>query len=94
VGRVDFRDAHLPLIVEVQSEHYHSALVDREHDARRLAALRDAGFVVVEVSEEQVWHRPAEVVEAVRSARRALSSSSRAPIGRPRDQSGRENGSG
>jgi very-short-patch-repair endonuclease len=72
VGRVDFRDAHLPLIVEVQSEHYHSALVDREHDARRLAALREAGFVVVEVSEEQVWHRPVEVVEAVRSARRGL----------------------
>jgi very-short-patch-repair endonuclease len=93
VGRVDFRDADLPLIVEVQSEHFHSALVDRQHDARRLAALSEAGFVVVEVSEEQVWHRPAEVVEAVRTARRRLSPTSRARTGRSNDHSGRENAS-
>lgn len=72
VGRVDFRDETLPLIVEVQSERYHSALTDRAHDVARLAALRSAGFVVVEVTEEQVWHRPAEVVAAVHRARTDL----------------------
>jgi very-short-patch-repair endonuclease len=72
VGRVDFRDPQLPLVVEVQSELYHSALTDRAADAARVAALRSAGFEVVEVSEEQVWHRPAEVVQAVRAARRRL----------------------
>jgi len=72
VGRVDFRDPQLPLVVEVQSELYHSALTDRVADAARVAALRSAGFEVVEVSEEQVWHRPAEVVQAVREARRRL----------------------
>lgn len=72
VGRVDFRDPQLPLVVEVQSDLYHSALTDRAADAARLAALRSAGFEVVEVTEEQVWHRPAEVVQAVRAARRRL----------------------
>jgi very-short-patch-repair endonuclease len=72
VGRVDFRDPQLPLVVEVQSELYHSALTDRVADAARVAALRSAGFEVVEVSEEQVWHHPAEVVQAVRAARGRL----------------------
>lgn len=72
VGRVDFRDPQLPLVVEVQSETYHSSLVDSEHDERRLAALRAAGFTVVEVTDEQVWYRPAEVVEAVRAARNRM----------------------
>jgi very-short-patch-repair endonuclease len=76
VGRVDFRDARLPLIVEVQSEVFHSALTDRADDAVRLAALRASGFTVVEVTEEQVWHRPSEVLEAVRAARCELEGAS------------------
>lgn len=69
VGRVDFRARDLPLVVEVQSETYHSALCDVKDDAARQAALRAAGFVVVEVTDAQVWRRPSEVVEKVRSAR-------------------------
>jgi very-short-patch-repair endonuclease len=69
VGRVDFRDRSLPLVVEVQSETYHSALSDRRRDAARSEALRAAGFEVVEVTGEQIWHRPDEVVAAVRNAR-------------------------
>jgi very-short-patch-repair endonuclease len=72
VGRVDFRDVDRPLIVEVQSETFHSALVDQRRDAARLSALRAAGFEVVEVTDEQVWYRPAEVVSAVQRARRRL----------------------
>jgi very-short-patch-repair endonuclease len=75
IGRVDFRDPHCPLVLEVQSEMYHSALVDRQHDERRLDALRAAGFEVVEVTDVQVWHRPHEVVAAVRSARDRLRAS-------------------
>jgi very-short-patch-repair endonuclease len=71
VGRVDFRDERLPLIVEIQSERYHTALTDAHDDEVRSAALRDAGFVVVEISEEQVWHRPDEVVWLIEDARRA-----------------------
>jgi very-short-patch-repair endonuclease len=72
VGRVDFRHEHLPLVVEVQSELYHSALTDARRDAERAAALRAAGFEVIAVTEEQVWYRPREVVEAVERARRRL----------------------
>ncbi len=70
VGRVDFRDAHLPVIVEVQSELFHSALTDTQDDDARLGQLRAAGFEVVEVSEGQVWHRAHEVVALVRNAYR------------------------
>lgn len=72
IGRVDFSDERLPLVVEVQSERFHSALCDRRDDARRLERLRAAGFVVVEVTDAQVWRHPFEVVEAVRAARRQL----------------------
>lgn len=72
VGRVDFRDVDRPLIVEIQSETFHSALIDRVEDEARLAALRTAGFEVVEITEEQVWHRPREVVRTMREARARL----------------------
>ena len=65
-GRVDFRAPDLPLVLEVQSEAHHEALVDkRRDDARRRQLLVD-GFVVCEVTDEQVWERPWEVVAEVR----------------------------
>jgi hypothetical protein len=69
IGRVDLRDEELPLILEVQSERFHSSLVDRQLDASRIARLERAGFVVVEVTDVQIWHRPREVVQAVRAGR-------------------------
>ena len=72
VGRVDFRDEWLPLVVEVQSEAFHSALVDVARDAQRIASLRAIGFEVVEVTDEQVWYHPDEVAAVVREARRRL----------------------
>lgn len=71
-GRVDFIDAELPLIAEVQSERHHSSLVDRAADARRVAALRAAGFHVIEVWDTQLWHEPEAVAAAVRTARREV----------------------
>ncbi len=70
VGRVDLRCVDLPVIAEVQSERYHKALCDVADDARRLAALRAAGFVVVELWDVDVWHHPTIVVEQVAAARR------------------------
>jgi very-short-patch-repair endonuclease len=69
IGRVDFRDSRLPLVVEIQSDLYHAALTDRRRDAARAQALRAAGFEVIEITEDQLWHRPEEVVAAVREAR-------------------------
>jgi very-short-patch-repair endonuclease len=67
-GRVDFLSEDWPLVVEVQSELYHSSLTDREADARRRAALEAAGYVVVEVWDTEVWHRKQVVVDRVRKA--------------------------
>jgi very-short-patch-repair endonuclease len=67
-GRVDFVAEEWPLIVEVQSELYHSSLTDQEADHRRRQRLRAAGFEVVEVWDAEVWHRRADVVARVRDA--------------------------
>jgi hypothetical protein len=69
IGRVDLRDEVLPLIVEIQSERFHSSLIDKQLDAERIGRLRRAGFVVVELTEIQVWHHPSEVLVAVRAGR-------------------------
>jgi very-short-patch-repair endonuclease len=65
-GRVDFVSTDHPVIVEVQSERYHSALTDAVHDANRRAGLEAAGFVVVEVWDTEVWHARFKVVARVR----------------------------
>lgn len=62
VGRVDFLAEDRPLIVEVQSELHHTALLDVEADARRRQRLEAAGFVVVELWDTEIWQRP-HVVE-------------------------------
>jgi hypothetical protein len=69
-GRVDFVDVELPLVVEIDSERYHSALSDRRADASRQERLEQAGFVVRRITDHQVWHRPVEVVDVVRRGRR------------------------
>lgn len=69
IGRVDFIDRRLRVIVEVQSARFHGGLVERERDAVRLDRLRQAGWIVVEVTDEEVWHRAPVVVARVRAAR-------------------------
>jgi very-short-patch-repair endonuclease len=65
-GRVDFLSTKWPVVVEVQSERYHTELSDQRHDAARKQELEDAGLVVVEVWDTQVWHRKHEVITAIR----------------------------
>jgi very-short-patch-repair endonuclease len=69
-GRVDFRDALVPLVVEIQSERYHAALSDKADDARRFEDLERSGFVVLEVWDSAVWLRRREVVRILLHARR------------------------
>jgi hypothetical protein len=69
IGRVDFRDHELPLIVEIQSERFHSSLIDQQLDALRIERLERAGFVVVQITDVQLWHRRHEVVRSVRDGR-------------------------
>lgn len=65
-GRVDFRHETLPLIIEIQSEMHHSALVDRSSDERRLTDLRHAGYVTLEITDTLVWTDPRAVLDRVR----------------------------
>lgn len=73
IGRVDFADRSIGLLVEVDSNRHHTSRIDRERDRQRDEALYAAGWrLVIRLTEEQVWYRPWEVVAAVREARRRL----------------------
>jgi len=67
-GRVDLKVLGLPVLIEVQSELHHSALVDVDSDQRRIAELRAAGFIVVELTDSEVWVSPDEVIRKVNAA--------------------------
>jgi very-short-patch-repair endonuclease len=71
-GRVDFRDEDLPLIVEVQSEKYHTLLLDAAADVARREALDAAGYAVLEAWDTDIWHNPRTVVDRVRAERARL----------------------
>lgn len=70
-GRVDFRHEVLPVVTEILSERYHSALSSQRDDDVRRAKLEAAGFLVVEVWDVEVWHRADQAVSRVRAALRA-----------------------
>lgn len=72
LGRVDFRDRQVPMVVEIDSETFHTSLVDQAGDAARRARLEEAGFTIVVVSDFDVWHRAQEVQQRVRCARQSL----------------------
>jgi very-short-patch-repair endonuclease len=56
------------VVVEVQSERYHTSLTDRTQDARRREQLESQGLVVVEVWDSDVFSRPWTVLASVRAA--------------------------
>jgi very-short-patch-repair endonuclease len=62
IGRVDYLDRDRRLVVEVDSDLHHTSLLDEAADAARDAALAGAGYTVVRIKEQDLWHRPDEVV--------------------------------
>lgn len=72
LGRVDFYDREARLIVQIDSERYHSALIDKEDDRRQTKEFEAAGFTVLRFTDFQIWYCPEEVTEPVGDARRAL----------------------
>lgn len=70
IGRCDFADTDRPMVVEVNSEAFHSTLSDQEDDERRYDKLFDIDRTVVVVWEKALWTAPRSVVEAVREGRR------------------------
>ena len=73
-GRVDFFEDDVKLIIEVQSELHHTALVDVEADAERRQRLEADGFRFLEVWDADVWTHPASVTFRIREAIRHLKS--------------------
>ena len=69
IGRVDLVDRGDRVALEVQSERFHGSLTDRRRDAERIGRLRAAGWIVIEVDDFVVWHRPRELLDRVRDAR-------------------------
>lgn len=67
-GRVDFLIDELSLVIEVQSERYHTSLSDSQRDRIRREKLTAAGFNVLEVWDSDVFHKPRAVIEQVRTA--------------------------
>ena len=68
IGRVDFAHTSLPVILEVQSDLFHTALSDKRTDRIRHAKLRAAGYQVLEIWESDVWYHPERWVETVYQA--------------------------
>jgi hypothetical protein len=65
IGRVDFRATDCPLAIEVQSERFHRGLLAERDDRLRIERLSAAGLTVVEVVEEDVYHRPDRALEQI-----------------------------
>ena len=68
IGRVDFYYRHLRLVIEIDSDLYHTAKLDAESDERRDIALGAAGFEVLRIRESSIRSSPHEVVAVVRVA--------------------------
>ena len=67
-GRVDFLCEDAPLVIEVQSEMYHSALLDLEADAARRKKIEKDGFTVLELWDVDVWTRASATIAALQTA--------------------------
>lgn len=83
IGRCDFADRTLPLVLEVNSLTFHTTPTDRARDERRYQALIDAGFTVCIVWEDDLWSRPGAVVHTVADARRRAHSGERVVLHTP-----------
>jgi len=72
VARVDAADRSARLVVQIDSDRYHSSLLDRRHDARQDAALHALGWTVLRFTEHDLRRRPDWVAATVRVARSGI----------------------
>ena len=68
VGRVDFYVRQSRLVVEIDSDRFHTAALDVAADGRRDEALRAAGFHVLRITEREMRGRPDAAIERLRQA--------------------------
>lgn len=70
VGRCDFRDPELPVVVEVNSLRFHSSPSDEAADRSRYDELVESGLHVAVVWDRDLWSAPYAVIEVVDKLRR------------------------
>lgn len=68
LGRVDFVDYGHKIVVQIDGDRFHSALLDSEADHRQTEALRAAGWQVLRFTEWQLWQDSQAITTAVRAA--------------------------
>jgi len=68
IGRMDFVGEERRLVVEIDSDLHHAALLDARRDAARTERLRADGWEVLRISEHDLWHRAPWVVDELRAA--------------------------
>ncbi|MCU0272136.1 MAG: endonuclease domain-containing protein [Acidimicrobiales bacterium] len=71
IGRVDFHHQWQPVIVEIDSDRYHTSLLDRAADTRRDERLTAMGYTIRRFSEKEVWYRPESVAHELLAVLRA-----------------------
>ena len=65
---MDFVGEERALVVEVDSELHHAALLDTRRDESRTQRLEAAGWHVLRVREDELWHRSTQVVDRLERA--------------------------
>lgn len=73
IGRCDFAERDLPLVIEINSESFHTTPSDVAADKIRYRALNDAGFTVAVIWEQDLWRRSQGVCSTVDQARQLAS---------------------
>ena len=71
IGRLDFVGEERKLVVEVDSEIHHSALLDTQRDERQTEQLEAASWHVWRIREDDLWNNSVWVVEELRRRWRA-----------------------
>ena len=66
IGRVDFRHSFHKVIVEIDSDLHHTSISDRRRDTIRRKALEAAGWIVIQVTEFELWHQPEKMLDRIR----------------------------
>ena len=67
IARVDFRVGER-VVIWVQSDLYHSALVDKRKDDQQRCKLEAQGLVVLEAWQHELWDNPEAIANRVRAA--------------------------
>lgn len=68
IGRVDFAYPELKIAIELQSYRWHSGWAAQRSDMERLNRLQGLGWMIIQLTFEDLEHRPAQVARRIREA--------------------------